>query len=81
MYGGVEYWCICSDNYASPQMDSIEPMQVDEEGAPSHSSEFSVENPNFDLEAYSNAYAGLTRVRRLTFISKHCTSLRIDALK
>lgn len=63
-------------------MDSIEPMQVDEEGGPSHSSsEFSVENPNFDLEAYSNAYAGLTRVRRLTFISKHCISLRIDALK
>lgn len=63
------------------QMDSIEPMQVDEEGGPSHSSEFNIDNPNFDLEAYSNSYTGLTRVKRVMFISKHCTSLRTDALK
>lgn len=67
--------------FVSLQMDSIEPMQVDEEGRPSHSSEFNIDNPNFDLEAYSNSYAGLARVRRLMFISKHCTSLRTDALK
>lgn len=63
------------------QMDSVEPMQVDEEGGPAHSSEFNVDNPNFDLEAYSNSYTGLARVKRLLFISKHCTSLRTDALK
>ena len=62
-------------------MDSIEPMQVDEESGPSHSSEFNVDNPNFDLEAYSNGYSGLTRIRRLMFIAKHCTGLRSDALK
>ena len=62
-------------------MDGVEPMQVDEEGSPAHNSEFNIENPNFDLEAYSNSYAGLARVKRLMFISKHCTSLRADALK
>ncbi len=62
-------------------MDSIEPMQVDEEGAPSHSSEFNIENPNFDLEAYSNSYSGLAQVKRLMFIAKHSTGLRTDALK
>lgn len=63
-------------------MDSVEPMQVDEEGGPSlHSSEFNIDNPNFDLEAYSNSYTGLARVRRLMFIAKHCLSLRTDALK
>lgn len=63
-------------------MDSVEPMQVDEEeGGPAHSSEFNVDNPNFDLEAYSNSYIGLVRVKRLVFISKHCASLRTDSLK
>jgi COP9 signalosome complex subunit 1 len=63
-------------------MDSIEPMQVDdEEGGLARSSEFNIDNPNFDLEAYSNNYTGLVRVKRLMFISKHCTSLQIDALK
>lgn len=63
-------------------MDSIEPMQVDEEeGGPARSSEFNIDNPNFDLEAYSNSYTGLARVKRLMFISKHCASLRADSLK
>ena len=64
------------------KMDSVEPMQVDEEeGGHVLSSEFNVENPNFDLEAYSNSYSGLARVKRLTFVAKHCSSLRTDALK
>lgn len=65
------------------QMDSVEPMQVDDPdagGAP-RSSDFTVENPNFDLEAYGNSYAGLAKIRRLLFIAKHCPSLQVDALK
>jgi len=62
-------------------MDSVEPMQVDEEGQSSRSSDFNIDNPNFDLEAYSNSYDELARVRRLMFVAKHCSSLRADALK
>lgn len=63
-------------------MDSIEPMQVDEEeGVHVRSSEFNIDNPNFDLEAYSNSYTGLVRIKRLMFVSKHCSSLRTDSLK
>ena len=64
-------------------MDSVEPMQVDdpEVGGTLRSSDFTVENPNFDLEAYSNNYAGLAKIRRLLFVAKHCPSLQVDALK
>ena len=62
-------------------MDSVEPMQVDEEGSTSQAAEYNVENPNFDLEAYSNSFIGLARVRRLLFVARHCTALRVDALK
>lgn len=61
-------------------MDNIEPMQVDEEGGLSHT-EFNIENPNFDLEAYSNSFKGLARVRRLMFVARHCSTLAADALK
>ena len=62
-------------------MDSVEPMQVDEEGGPGHTSDFTVENPNFDLDAYANSYDSLAKIRRLMFIAKHCPSLSTEALK
>ena len=63
------------------QMDSVEPMQVDEDGAISHSNDFSIDNPNFDLDAYAQSYDSLTKVRRLLFIAKHCPSLRVDSIR
>ena len=62
-------------------MDSVEPMQVDEDGALSQSNDFTIDNPNFDLDQYANSFTGLARVRRLMFIAKHCPSLRVDALR
>lgn len=60
----------------------MEPMQVDEEDTLSHpSTDYNVENPNFDLEGYSSSFSGLARVRRLMFVAQHCSSLKIDALK
>ena len=63
-------------------MDSMEPMQVDEESdPPMNVGEFNIENPNLDLDAYSNSFTGLARVRRLMFIARHCTSFRSEAFK
>ena len=58
----------------------MEPMQVDE-GGPTNTLEFSVDNPNFDLDSYASSYTGLMKIRRLMFIAKHCPSLRVDSLK
>lgn len=61
-------------------MDSgVEPMQIEDEGP--QAGEFIIENPNFDLEAYANSFSGLTKIRRLMFIAKHCPDLRVDSLK
>ena len=62
-------------------MDSVEPMQVDEDGALSHSNDFIIDNPNFDIDQYASSYKGLAKIRRLMFIAKHCPSLRVDALR
>ena len=66
----------------SSQMDSIEPMQVDEpESGLAPPSDFTVDNPNFDLEAYASSYAGFAKIKRLVFIARHCPALRVDSLK
>ena len=64
-------------------MDSVEPMQVDdpETGMSMPMSDFSIDNPTFDLEGYAASYAGPIKIRRLLFVSKHCPSLQADALK
>ena len=63
-------------------MDSgVKPMQVDEEGGPTPSVDFTIDNPNFDLDAYASSYSGLAKIKRLMFIAKHCPCLRIDSLK
>ena len=56
-------------------------MQVDEEGGPTPSVDFTIDNPNFDLDAYASSYSGLAKIKRLMFIAKHCPCLRIDSLK
>ena len=64
------------------QMDSgVEPMQVDEDGGTTPTADFTIDNPNFDLDSYASSYSGLAKVRRLMFIAKHCPSLRVDSLK
>ena len=64
------------------QMDSVEPMQVDDpENGSGPPPDFTVDPPNFDLEGYANSYEGLAKVRRLMFVAKHCPSLQIDALR
>ncbi|XP_064407126.1 COP9 signalosome complex subunit 1-like [Halichondria panicea] len=63
------------------QMDSVEPMQVDEDGTLSQSNDFIIDNPNFDLDQYANSFQGLAKIRRLMFIAKHCPTLRADALR
>ena len=63
-------------------MDSgVEPMQVDDEGTSTDTVDFTIENPNFDLDAYASSFSGLAKIRRLMFIAKHCPTLRIDSLK
>ncbi len=62
-------------------MDSVEPMQVDEDGTLSQSNDFIIDNPNFDLDQYANSFQGLAKIRRLMFIAKHCPTLRADALR
>ena len=79
----ILYSNILPHTYPPPtytQMDSVEPMQVDEDGGP-YRPDFVVDNPNFDLEAYANSYSGLAKVRRLIFIAKHCPSMRVESLK
>ena len=62
-------------------MDSgVEPMQVDEEGS-TPTADFTVNNPEFDLDSYASSYSGLAKIRRLMFIAKHCPNLRVDSLK
>ena len=68
--------------YCCPQMDSgVEPMQIDDEGASSDTVDFTIENPNFDLDAYASNFSGLAKIRRLMFVAKHCPTLRVDSLK
>ncbi|CAG2107161.1 unnamed protein product [Medioppia subpectinata] len=43
--------------------------------------QYLVENPTLDVESYSNAYIGLSRINRLLFIADHCLQLRTEALK
>lgn len=62
-------------------MDSVEPMQVDEDGAISQNNDFVIDNPNFDLDSYAQSFEGLAKVRRLMFIAKHCPSLRTDTIR
>ena len=63
-------------------MDSLEPMQVDDpEVDPGPPSDFTVDSPTFDLDTYSSSYTGLAKIKRLTFVARHCPSLRVDALK
>ena len=53
----------------------------DPEAGSAPPSDFTVDPPNFDLEAYANSYEGLAKVRRLLFVAKHCPSLQVDALR
>jgi len=63
-------------------MDSLEPMQVDDpEVDPGPPSDFTVDSPTFDLDTYASSYTGLAKIKRLTFVARHCPSLRVDALK
>ena len=56
-------------------------MQVDDEGGSTHAVDFTIDNPNFDLDVYASSYGGLTKIRRLMFVAKHCPTLRVDSLK
>lgn len=59
-------------------------MQVDAQPEDNENNEedvFIVENPTLDLEAYANAYTGLSKLYRLVYIADHCPSLRLEALK
>ncbi len=57
-------------------MDELEPL------GSTPPSDFTVATPvNFDLEVYANSYDGLTKVRRLLFVAKHCPALQVEALK
>ena len=55
-------------------------MQVDEGGS-TPTADFTVDNPEFDLDSYASSYSGLAKIRRLMFIAKHCPNLRVDSLK
>lgn len=61
----------------------IEPMQIDmpENDHGAREDAFVVENPTMDLDAYVSNYKGITKLQRLMFISKHCPSFAVDALK
>ena len=55
-------------------------MQVDEDEG--HMAvDFTIDNPNFDLDAYASSYSGLAKIKRLMFVAKHCPYLRVDSLK
>lgn len=41
--------------------------------------EYTVDKTNIDLEAVSNSYTGLMKIRRLLYIAKHCPWLAMDA--
>ncbi|XP_062513626.1 COP9 signalosome complex subunit 1-like [Corticium candelabrum] len=65
-----------------------EPMQVDAVGGEAPSSpmqmqlmSFTVENPTLDLDAYASCYVGITKLKRLVFVAKHCPALAVDALR
>ncbi|RZF36031.1 hypothetical protein LSTR_LSTR005847 [Laodelphax striatellus] len=71
-------------NLAVMLQNAAEPMQVDippEDNDNTEEDPYLVENPTLDLEAYANSYTGLAKLYRLIYISDHCPSLRIDALK
>jgi len=42
---------------------------------------FDVENPSLDLDTYAASYTNLGRLLRLKFVAKHCSTLRVEALK
>ncbi|XP_003383480.1 PREDICTED: COP9 signalosome complex subunit 1-like [Amphimedon queenslandica] len=65
------------------QLDSVEPMQVDDPDGPQDApSNFVVDPPsNFDLESYASGYEGPAKIKRLMFVAKHCPSLSEDALR
>ncbi|CAB4013176.1 COP9 signalosome complex subunit 1 [Paramuricea clavata] len=58
-------------------------MQVDlvSESQANVDSEFNVESTTLELDYFSLNYAGLSKLRRLLFIAKHCPCLELDALK
>lgn len=61
----------------------LEPMQVDlvPEGHGNEESYFTVETTALDLDYFATNYAGLTKIRRLLFVAKHCPALELDALR
>ena len=44
-------------------------------------SDYVVENPAIDLDSLTNQYEGVALLQRLKYISDHCPSLRVEALK
>lgn len=70
-------------NRRPQQLDSVEPMQIDDPDEPQDApSDFVVDLPtNFDLDSYASGYIGLIKIRRLMFIAKHCPGLQEEALK
>lgn len=67
-------------NFQNP----VEPMQVDippEDNENNEEETYTVDNPTLDIEVYANSYTGLARLYRLIYISDHCPSLRLEALK
>lgn len=61
----------------------LEPMQVDlvPENEIYTEEHFIIESTTLDLDYFSSNYAGLTKLKRLLFIAKHCPSLELDALR
>ena len=72
---------------------SIEPMQLDIPADDNDSGEdvgttnaealgsYLVDNASLDLETYANCYTGLAKIQRLLYISSHCVTLRVEALR
>lgn len=74
------------NNMAIPRLaadQNIEPMQIDmpENEHGNREDAFVVENPTMDLDGYVSNYKGITKLQRLMFISKHCPTFAVDALK
>ncbi|XP_046352804.1 COP9 signalosome complex subunit 1-like isoform X2 [Haliotis cracherodii] len=64
---------------------AVEPMQVDaapeENDNVEEEQHYTVDNPSVDLEQYASQYSGLAKLNRLMFISDHCPSLKVEALR
>jgi len=59
-------------------------MQVDAQPEDNENNEeeiYAVEEPTLDLENYANSYVGLAKLYRLIFITDHCPSMRLEAIK